>query len=302
MAFFKTVARLVKDPPAEFAFEVGELGLAWIETAVPQNVGFVQFPEGAVRVSPMKPNFTGANPLTAALRSVVPPLAKPRVRRAVVALPDYCARVAVLDFDTFPSVAEEQNALARFRLKRTVPFDVESALVACYPQPRRPGAKGIEVVTVAIGHDIATQYLAPFRAAGLQCGVVTLSALAALALDDTGARDAARWMLVKLAGLVLTVCLMERGSLRLFRCLELERADLEEIVEVLTPTLTFAQDEFGAAPQWLRLCGFGAPEGEELGRALELGVERAHSPYAQLTQANAGALGLLTATEVGWAR
>jgi len=36
-------------------------------------------------------------------------------------LPDYCIRLAILDFDEFPSGPEEQLALIRFRLKRSVP-------------------------------------------------------------------------------------------------------------------------------------------------------------------------------------
>jgi type IV pilus assembly protein PilM len=302
MAFFDALLRLVKDPPAEYAFEVSEAGLAWVAQAAPERAALEPFPEGALRVNPVKPNFAGANPLPEALRAALPPLAKPHPRRAVVALPDYCARVAVLDFDTFPTHPEEQNALARFRLKRAVPFEIESALVACYPQPKRAGAKSLEVVSVAISREIVTQYLAPFRAAGVQCGVITLSGLAALALDDAATTAATRWMQVKRAGRILTVALMERSALRLFRCLELERGDLDEIIEVLTPTLIYAEDEFGGAPERVRLCGFDAPMGEELGRALQLEVERVHSPRAAVNEANAGALGLLTATEVGWAR
>ena len=49
-------------------------------------------------------------------------------------LPDYAARVTVLDFDAFPSVAEEQASLVRFRVKKTIPFDIDSAAVSYFPQ------------------------------------------------------------------------------------------------------------------------------------------------------------------------
>ena len=42
----------------------------------------------------------------------------PRKRNDVaLILPDYCTRIAVLDFDSFPSDAKEQLALIRFRLE-----------------------------------------------------------------------------------------------------------------------------------------------------------------------------------------
>ena len=57
-------------------------------------------------------------------------------------LPDYCARVAVLDFDTFPSDPAEQLALVRFRIKKSVPFDVDSAIVSYVEQPRPGNSQG----------------------------------------------------------------------------------------------------------------------------------------------------------------
>ena len=95
-------------------------------------------------------------------------------------LPDYCARVAVLDFDTFPSDLEEQQALVRFRLKKSVPFEVDTAVVSYVEQPRS-GAK-VEVLAAVMSSDIVVQYEAPFRAAGFHPGLVTTSSLAALNL------------------------------------------------------------------------------------------------------------------------
>ena len=59
--------------------------------------------------------------------------------RAVLILPDFCARVAVLEFDPFPTDPKSRLSLVRFRMKRSVPFDVESAAVSFHPQRRRRG-------------------------------------------------------------------------------------------------------------------------------------------------------------------
>ena len=52
----------------------------------------------------------------------------------MLVLPDYCARVAVLDFDAFPSNPAEQLSLVRFRMKKSVPFDVEDSAISYYAQ------------------------------------------------------------------------------------------------------------------------------------------------------------------------
>ena len=125
---------------------------------------------------------------------------------------------------------------------------------------------------MAISREIATQYLTPFRSAGFQCGLITISGLAALSLDDACPEAPPQWIQVKRAGRVLSVCLVDRGTLRMFRCVELDHATVEEMIEVLAPTIAYAEDEFGARPARLRLCGFPAQErdGDRLGAELEL--------------------------------
>jgi type IV pilus assembly protein PilM len=300
MTVLEGIKRVVKDPPPEFAFEISAEGLAWAETARPSALSLHGFPEGVLRVNPVKPNFSDSSALAQALRECLPPPSRPATRLAVLVLPDYCARVAVLDFDSFPPLVDEQLALTRFRMKRTVPFDIEDAVVACYPQPRKNGSKGLDVVTVAISREIASQYTVPFHAAGFQCGLITMSGLAALSLDDTNQDSTQQWIQVKLAERALTVCLVEGNALRMFRCVELDHATVGEMVEVLAPTLAYAEDELGERPSRLRLCGFGGrdQDGEALGAELGLSVERVNSPLGTLGVSNAGLLGLLATTEV----
>ena len=300
MTLLQRLRRLAKDPPPEYAFEISCEGLAWAETERPEEARVLPLPEGTLQINPGKPNFTDGATLVQALNQAVPLEPRPHQRLAVLALPDYCGRVAVLDFDSFPALAEEQIALARFRVKRTVPFEIEDALVACYPQPRKAGSKKIDVVTVAISREIAAQYLSPFRAAGFQCGLITVSGLAALALDDACPDTPPQWIQVKRAGRVLTVCLVDRGTLRMFRCVELDHATLDEMLEVLAPTMAYAEDEFGTRPARLRLCGFAAQDrdGDILGAELGLQVERVRSPFGAPGAGSAGLFGLLTTLEV----
>jgi hypothetical protein len=49
-------------------------------------------------------------------------------------LPDYCTRVAVLDFDNFPTDAKEQLSLMRFRMKKAFRSMWKAAAVGYWVQ------------------------------------------------------------------------------------------------------------------------------------------------------------------------
>ena len=53
-----------------------------------------------------------------------------RQQTAALVIPDYAVRMAILDFEAFPSGEEERGALIRFRLRKSVPFHIEEAQVA----------------------------------------------------------------------------------------------------------------------------------------------------------------------------
>jgi type IV pilus assembly protein PilM len=205
-------------------------------------------------------------------------------------LPDYCTRMAVLDFDNFPSDPKEQSSLVRFRMKRSVPFDVDSAALAYFAQSG-PGKKVDVVVTVA-PLEIVARYEAPFRTAGLNPGLVTTSSLAALEL----APEHGLSVFAKLTGRVLSVLVRQGASLKLARCLEMPSASLDDVAGVLAPTFVYIEDNLGGRAERLILCGFGA-QAEEAQRRFheELGVEvePLRSPLGTPGENNAGLLGYL---------
>ncbi len=246
---------LVADPPPELAFEVSARGIAWARTRDPRRE-WTPLPEGTLEVSPFENNIRNAQAFADAVRAIAGN-GEPRARRrrAALILPDYCARVTVLDFDSFPEKPEEQLQLVRFRVRRVVPFDIDNAVVACYPQD---GSKRLDVVAAVVNMDVASHYEAPFLAAGLHCGFVTLSALAALALPPVELPpQAGPRVAVKLSGDALAVSLLEGERLRLFRCVQLGEEDLEEATAVLATTLAYAEDELGARVAAMQACGLG---------------------------------------------
>jgi type IV pilus assembly protein PilM len=233
------------------------------------------------------------------IQSLAPQSGSRKTRRAALILPDYCARVVVMDFDTFPTDPQEQLALARFRVKRAVPFDIDSALVACFPQ-QRPNEKRFDVAVAVVNLEVAAHYEAPFRAAGFHCGVVTLSALSALSLQSADYEAASPSVVAKVAGRVLALSLLDGARLRMFRCVALPSADEQEFFDVLAPTFAFAEDELKASPQVLKLCGMSNLAqhtrqhwSEELG----LPLCDVRSRHGAVSARNAGLLGYLESVE-----
>jgi type IV pilus assembly protein PilM len=282
MSILDQINGLLADPPPEFGFEVSEAGLAW---SSPKGRGFTAFEPGTLRVSPSEENILRAESMARAVREVTGDAPGRRRRTAAVILPDHAGRTTVLDFDTFPSKAEEQESLVRFRLRKAVPFDIDSASVSFHPQPRA-GSKKVDVVASSMSLETLARYEAPFRAAGLHVGLVTTSMLAALnSLPGAGCQ-----VLVKLSSLVLAVGVTDGGALRLLRTIELPGASPDAIAEHLLPTLTFVEDEWGKKPLGVYAIGF-----DPSWLAAELPVELLAGPLGTVLPHNAGLCGWLAA-------
>jgi type IV pilus assembly protein PilM len=289
MSMWDSISRLVKDPPPAHIFELSAAGVAYAHGA---DTGFAALPAGALEISPVEDNVRQLDAITPVLGQFGVARGGRR-KSAAVLLPDACARVSVLDFDAFPEAAAEQLALVRFRVKKTIPFDIESASVGYYLQ-RSGGKQGkgqgkTEVVAVTIAHEILARYEALFRNAGFHPGDVTVSSLATLNLYK--GQEAA--VLARLAGNTLTVMVTAAGKLRLFRCLTLEEASAEEIRAVLYPTFAYAEDELGTPVRRLVLCGFDeAPEG------LPCESEPLRGRFGAAGAFNAGLLGYMEASSL----
>lgn len=304
MNLLTRIMRFAADPPPEFVFEITPSGITWAATSDPTVIRFEPLAPGVVEVSPLRTNVNDPMAFAKAVDRLAPENGAKRgkPRRAALLLPDYAARISVLDFDTFPSAPEEQVALARFRAKKAVPFDIDSAVVACHAQPR-PGAKHVDVTAVVLNMDVAGHYEAPFNAAGFHCGFVGVSALSALSLEASASVDNPDPVMVaKRSDGALAVALIEKGSLRMFRCVELQEINAEEIADILIPTLAYAEDHLSSRPAALLLCGFSADGGTEVERwshEAGLPVGRLRSRYAAVTGLNAGLLGYIESLEGG---
>jgi type IV pilus assembly protein PilM len=280
------------DPPPAMAFEISEAGIAAARIGSRTELDFQPLKPGTLSVSPLQENVLDPDEFVMAVRSLAGTQSSRKSKKKDVALilPDYSARTAVLDFDQFPTDVKEQTSLIRFRVKRSVPFDVDSAAMSYWVQSAEKGR--VDVVVVMAPLEIVSRYEAPFRTAGMNPGLVTMSSLAALELTPESGLS----VLAKRSGRVLTVLVRDRNTLKLTRCLELPSDELEDIAGVLIPTFVYIEDNLGRRAEKLILCGFGAgaeAAADRFAAELDVEVEPLRSPLGVPGENNAGLLGYL---------
>ncbi len=163
-----------------------------------------------------------------------------RGRDVIAVLPDAAVRVVLLDFETLPTKRDEAEAVVRFRLKKSLPFDVEKARVSYHAQPSVTNMKVVAAVALS---SVVEDYEAAFRDAGYSPGVLLPSMLAAL-----GAADAQRpTLVVKVDARTTSIAILDQEQLLLFRTLENTRGVTitgEQLAEEVYPSVVFFQDTY----------------------------------------------------------
>jgi len=163
-----------------------------------------------------------------------------RSHDVIAILPDTSVRVVLLDFETLPSKPEEAQAVVRFRLKKSLPFDPDEARISYHSQT---SSKTVRVVAAVVLKTILEEYESVFRDVGYNPGVVMPSMLAAL-----GAADAERpTLVVKVDARTISIAILEQEQLLLFRTLENVRGVTitgEQLAEEVYPSVVFFQDTY----------------------------------------------------------
>ncbi len=194
--------------------------------------------------------------------------------------------------------------MLRWRLKKSVPFDVEETIVSSMRQTGRGG--GLEIVAALARQRVLTEYEGLAQGAGLEPGVVLSSSLATLSLlDETGAT-----LLARVSGRHLSTVIVNGASLCVYRSGEmvgeLSAANLQTIMEEIFPGVAYFQDTWGGNIERARLAGFGARESEMselLQRELNCNVVPLVNSAAdfKLPPEMAGLLGQNLESLAGWA-
>jgi type IV pilus assembly protein PilM len=193
--------------------------------------------------------------VSAAIRSALAQV-QTRKKFVTVVIPDAAVRVFVLDFDTLPSKAEEVMPVLRFRLRKSVPFDVEAAGISY--QILSEGSSRLEtqwkVLAAVIPGSVLAEYESAVRQAGYEPGAVLPASLAVMAALDH--QDAV--LVVNLGAMVLTTAIVSGNDVMLYRTVELpmeqgaRRAEVQRSIAVAS---AFYEDRLTVSPHRILYAG-----------------------------------------------
>src|ERR1700682_2287714 len=213
---------------------------------------------GIVVADLVENNLRQRSTVRAAIESALGSVAG-RSRDVIAVVPDAAVRVVLLDFDTLPSDGEEAAGVVRFRLKKSLPFDVEKAKVSYHTQKSKDGVRVVAAVAMV---SVIEDYETAFRDAGFNPGVVLPSMLAALgaAPGDAGT------LVIKVDAHTTSIAILDKRQLLLFRTLENGRGVTisgEQLAEDVYPSVVFFQDTYATNIEAVYVAGIS----DKIGRA-----------------------------------
>jgi type IV pilus assembly protein PilM len=192
-----------------------------------------------------------------------------RSKDVIAIVPDAAVRVVLVEFDTLPSDAEEAAGVVRFRLKKSLPFDVDKAKVSYHAQEFTAGVRVVAAVALA---NVIEDYEAAFRAAGYSPGVVLPSMMAAL-----GAADGKRpTLVIKVDARTTSIAILNEDQLQLFRTLENTRGVTitgEQLAEEVYPSVVFFQDTYHLNLERIYVAGLSETAGAAPALRAQTGAE-----------------------------
>lgn len=209
---------------------------------------------GALAPSPLDPNISQPDVIRAAL---VRAFHRVPVSGHSVALlvPDPVVRVFILPFEELPRRAEDALPLLRWRLKKSVPFDVDETVVSWMRQGGREG--NFEIVAAVARQRIVREYQEAVESCGASVPVVLSSTLATLPLlPENGAT-----LFVRMGGRSLSTVIVRGANLCVYRSSEmpggLAALEPKAMLDEIFPAIAYYQDTWGGMVDRASLSGFG---------------------------------------------
>ena len=203
----------------------------------------------------LEANIANPTAVTAAIRSALGQV-QPRVRAVTVVVPDSAVRVFVLDFDTLPTRMDETLPVLRFRLRKSVPFDVEHAGISF--QVLTEGSSRLEtqwkILAAVIPGPVLVEYESVVRAAGYDPGAVLPSSLAAICAIES--QEAV--LAVNLCTQALTTSIISGNDVLLHRTIELppdSKGQQAEVQRAIAVAAAFFEDKLQVRPNRMLYSG-----------------------------------------------
>jgi len=174
-------------------------------------------------------------------------------------LPDACTRVVLLDFDALPAKPQEILPLVRFRLRRMVPFDADTAAVSFQIlKTANSAAKAgsVQMIAAAIPAEVREEFESLMRETEREPGALLPATLAALAaMPDTGSQ-----LLVHTGEHSITTAITRNGELLLYRRMEHSEADPAEMSQAVLVAAAYYEDVLHTQLEEVWVAGLETPE------------------------------------------
>jgi type IV pilus assembly protein PilM len=250
-------------------------------------------PEGAVTPSLTGTNIVDARAVRDAISECVAAVAG-KSQEVTAVIPDAASRVVLLDFEKLSERFDEAEPMVRFRLKKSLPFDVDKAAVS-FDALRLPNG-ATKVVSAIVLRTVLDEYEQVFRDAGCAPGTVIPSTLAALGIIEADRPT----MLLKVDPGTTSVAIVDQNQLLLFRTLD-SGGDVspERLAEDVYPSIVYLQDTHGINIDQMILAGlsntaaFTPVLSEQTGARVEEISKQAKMPISGARNDASGAIGAL---------
>lgn len=239
-------------------------------------LAFAALPPGALTPGLKTPNLADRSAVVSALETALG-ATNAKDRDLTIVVPDAAARVLLLDFDTLPAKRQEAMPVVRFRLRKMVPFDVDTAAVSYQVMGQK--ANQLSVLVTVMPADVLAEYEGAVRDAGYNPGAVLPGTLAVAAgLDGAGAT-----LLVNQMQSSVTTAVTSGDEMLLHRTVDLSsdlpvgspapaggQARDEEIAQAVITALAWYEDTLRATPATLHYAGPGGAEAAKQSRWLRM--------------------------------
>ncbi len=211
-------------------------------------------PPGILTPGLQQANIADRAKLLPALRDLLSAVAG-RSRDICLVVPDSTTRVMLLDFDTLPDKQPDADAVVRFRLKKSLPFDIEASAVSF---ERQGNATQIRVIAAVTPRNVLDEYEGLIRDAGYNPGAVLPSMLAALGLVDASRPT----MVIKVEPGTTTFAIVDQDQLLLYRSLDNGGSNVtgESLVDDVNTSLVYFEDRYGVNVERVLVSGVPSPQ------------------------------------------
>ncbi len=211
-------------------------------------------PAGLLTPCLQEANVASRDALIPTLRDSLAAVAA-RTRDICLIIPDATTRVMLLDFETLPDKPQEADAVVRFRLKKSLPFDVDQSAVSF---DRQGTSNPVRAVAAITPRNILDEYESLVRDAGYNPGTVLPSMIAAL-----GVVDASRpTMVIKVEQGTTTFAIVDQNQLLLYRALENGGTAVtgDSLVEDVNTSLVYFEDRYAVGVDRVLVTGVESPQ------------------------------------------